>query len=154
MKTREKFATRTILLRTDVQVNTALSLMPHLPLDAANPLELVIREQVKARGLDANGYYWLRMTEIAEQAWFNGRQFEKEVWHEYCRQNLMPDQVTTKDGETRSKWVEAPDGSAVCISTTRLEKKCFAEYTEAVTAFGAQLGVQYSANPNESRMVA
>ncbi|MDB5822207.1 MAG: hypothetical protein JWR21_911 [Herminiimonas sp.] len=152
--TRQKFTTRTITLVSAVQIDTALAVIPNLPIDAKRPLELVIREQVKVRGLDANGYYWLRLGEIAEQAWFHGRQFSKEVWHEYCRQNLMPESITTKDGEVRSKWLESPDGSPVVISTTLLERGCFAEYTTAVEAFGGSLGVMFSANPNEARRAA
>ena len=63
----------------------------------------------------------------------------------------MPETIVTKDGETRSKWEEVPDGDAVVISTTKLERRCFAEYPTAVEAFGASLGVQFSANPNEGR---
>lgn len=152
--TRPKFETRSILLRAPLQRDALLALIPHLPLDPAKPIEILLREQVKARGLDANGLYWVRLTEIAEQAWFNGRQFSKEVWHEYCRQNVMPDQITTKDGTVRSKWEETPDGSPQVISTTLLERKCFAEYITAVEAFGAGLGVHFGANPNEMRRAA
>jgi hypothetical protein len=151
---RQKFETRKIYLRGELQREAALALIRNLPADDAHPLEVLIREEVKARGLDANGYYWLRLTEIAEQAWFNGRQFSKEVWHEYARQNLMPDTITTKDGEIRSKWIESPDGAPVVISTTNLERRCFAEYTEAVEAFGAGLGVHFSANPRDERKAA
>jgi hypothetical protein len=147
--TRDKFTTRTILLKSELQRNTLLSLIPNLPLDAEKPLQVIVREEVKARGLDANGYYWLRIGEIASQAWFEGKQFSKEVWHIYLGKHHMPEMITTKDGEARSKWVESPDGSMVVISTTQLERGCFAAYTEIVEAFGASLGVQFSANPNE-----
>jgi len=111
---------------------------------------VVIREPVKVRGLDQNGLYWLRLGEIAEQAWFGGRQYSKEVWHHYCGINIMPEKVTTKDGEVRSKWIEVPSGDPIVISTTQLERRCFAEYTAAVEAFGAGLGVQFHATPREA----
>ena len=142
---REKFKTRSITLTGDQQREIARAAI----LNAPDGVEVVIRDPVKARGLDANGYYWLRLGEIAEQAWLVGRQYSKEVWHHYAGQNLMPEQVTTKDGEVRSKWIEVPSGDPIVISTTRLERRCFADYTTAVEAFGASLGVQFSANPNE-----
>lgn len=147
---REKFQTRRIILRGPQQRDTLLSLIPHLPLG----LEVVIREEVKVRGLDANGYYWLRLGEIAEQAYSDGKQYSSDVWHEYMKRYVMPDMITTKDGVVRSKWLESPDGRTVAISTTLLERGCFAEYTTAVEAFGAGLGVMYSANPNDLRRAA
>lgn len=144
-----KFKQIKILLRTRRQVESLLSIVPHLPLDESHPLEVVIREEVKGRGFDANAYYWLRLGEIAEQAWFNGRQYISDVWHEYCKRHIMPDEITTKDGEIRSKWTETPDGELTVISTTVLEKSSFHEYTTAVEAFGASLGVKFSANPRD-----
>jgi hypothetical protein len=151
---RQKFEPRKILLRGELQREGALALIRNLPADDKHPLEILVREEVKARKLDQNGYYWLRLGEIAEQAWFNGRQFNSDVWHEYAKRHLMPEEITTKDGELRSKWIETPDGSATPISTTQLERKCFADYTTAVEAFGASLGVQFSADVEERRRAA
>ena len=144
---RPEFKTRTIRLTGYIQQETALAMVKNLPIDDERPLELIAREEVKARGLDQNGLYWLRLGEIAEQAYFDGCQYIKEVWHEYCRQNVMPEMITTKDGEYRCKWLASPDGKPVVISTTLLERKCFSEYIEAVTAFGAGLGVMFSEAP-------
>jgi hypothetical protein len=152
---RDKFIPRSILLVGNMQRETALQVIKNAPLDPIKPLEVLVREQVKARGLDANGYYWLRLGEIAEQGWFHGKSFSSDVWHEYAKRYLMPDEITTKDGERRSKWVETPDGTLTVISTTQLEKSCFAEYTAIVEVFGAQeLGVRFSANPRGERRVA
>jgi hypothetical protein len=148
--TRPKFETRKIRLIGQQQLQNALALLPNLPLDATKPLELVIREEVKARKLDQNGYYWLRLGEIAAHAWFHGRQFSADVWHEFMKREVMPEEITTKDGVVRSKWEVMPNGDRTPISTTLLERGCFAEYTTAVEAFGAGLGVEYSANPNEA----
>ena len=142
---REKYTTRSIILLGDPQKEIACAAIHNAP----TGLEVVIREPVKVRGLDQNGLYWLRLGEIAEQAWLGGRQYSKEVWHHYAGINLMPEQITTKDGETQSKWVEVPSGNPIVISTTQLERKCFAEYTTIVEAFGASLGVQFSVNPRE-----
>jgi len=142
---RNKIEQRSFLLRSSVQVQTALNLINNLPLDDKKPIELLIREQPRKRGLDQNAYYHMRIGEIADQAWLDGRQFSHEVWHEHAKQEIMPEEITTKDGEKRSKWIEMPNGKLTVISTTQLEKGCFAEYTTMVEAFGAGLGVQFSA---------
>jgi hypothetical protein len=140
---RPAFQTRQILLRSQQQLDTLLFLIPNLPLDADKPLEVIIREQVKQRGLSQNALYWMRLHEIAEQGWFQGKLYSSDVWHEYSKKHIMPEEIITKDGEIMSKWVESPDGSRVVISTTQLAKACFAEYTEMVEAFGAGLGVRF-----------
>ena len=146
---RDKFNTRRFRLVGKEQVEAARTVLGNLPIDADAPIEVVIQEAVKGRGLDANAYYWKRLTEIADQAWVEGRQYSKEVWHEYARQNLMPETVITKDGAEISKWLPSPDGRPVVISTTQLERKCFAQYTEIVESYGASMGVMFSAHPNE-----
>lgn len=140
---RQKFQTRQFLLRSESQVNGLICVLKNIPLDAANPLEAIIREQVKQRGPDQNSLYWKRVGDIAEQGWLEGRQYSKDVWHQYLAKYEMPEEITTKDGEIRSKWESLPDGTRTVISTTRLSKGCFAEYTAIVEAFGASLGVRF-----------
>ena len=150
---RDKFMPRTVYLKTGVQQQHLISLIANLPLDEENPLQVDVHDMVVGRGLDANRYYQKRIGEIAEQAWIDGKQFAHEVWHDYAKRVWMPEEITTKDGTVRSKWTEAPDGKLTVISTTLLERKCFAEYTTKVESEGAALGVQFSANPRE-RMAA
>ena len=119
----------------------------NLPVDEESPIQVDIGEKPKKRGLDQNAYYWKRMTEISEQAFSNGRQYNADIWHEYCKRHVMPNQVENKNGEVVSKWTEMPDGNLVVMSTTELSKKQFAEYTEMCEAFGASVGVMFSANP-------
>ena len=131
---------------SDQQKELLIRKIINLPIDKDKPIQVVISEKTKQRGLDQNAYYWLRMSEIAEQAFSNNRQYSPEVWHEYCKKNVMPDQVETKTGEIVNKWLESPDGQAIVVSTTELSKKQFAEYTEICEVFGANLGVIFSAN--------
>lgn len=143
----QPFATRRLILVGEAQRDAAIALLSNVPLG----LEVLIRTPVKVRGLDANGYYFMRIGEIADQAWVDGKQFSKDAWHEYAKKNILPEIITTKDGERRSKWEKTPDGSMTVISTTRLERGCFAEYTTAVEAFGASLGVMFSASREERK---
>lgn len=150
-KPREKFAERKFLLSDADVLTRAQALLSNVPVDPIRPLEMVIREKVDARRAEANSYYWLRLGEIADQAYFQGRKYAADVWHEYSRRHLMPNEVTLKNGTVRTKWIEVPRGEPAIVSTTDLEKKCFSEYVQAVEAFGASLGVKFSANPREYR---
>ena len=149
--TRDKYKARSILLIGAAQKALMHAAIDNAPIDPDRPLEGLIREKPKERGLDQNGLYWLRLGEIAEQVWINNRQFNSDAWHEYARRHWMQETITTKTGEIRSKWIEAPSGELTVISTTQLERGCFAEYTTIVEAEGAKLGTQFSANPREGR---
>ncbi len=145
---RAKIQPRSVLLRAERQLESLLAMLPNLPLDAEHPLEVVIQERSEARGLDQNRLYWLRLGEISLQGWLYHRQYTADVWHIYCGRTVMPETITTKKGEVRSKWLETPDSVPQVISTTELSKASFAEYVTAVEAWAAtELGVQFSARP-------
>lgn len=145
---RQKFLTRQILLRSDQQRAIVMALLPNLPLDEHEPLEVIIREPVKARGLDANALMWVGpLADIAAQAWVQGRQFSAEVWHEHFKREHLPEEFDpelTKDGYR--KWDYTPTGERVLIgSTTQLTKRGFSQYLEQIEAEGAVMGVQFGA---------
>jgi len=147
---RLKFQTRTIKLIGEPQRDASVAVIRNVPVGAG--LEVVVREEVRARGLDQNGLYWLRLGEISEQGWLDGKRYSKEAWHHYAGQNLMPEIVTPNDGAQRSKWIEVPKGEPVVISTALLERKFFSQYITIVEAFGAaDLGVLFSANPRDAQ---
>lgn len=157
MSKRPTFETRRILLRTREQMNRALSLLPNLPLDADKPLEILVREEVKPRRLDQNALMWVGpLADIAAQAWVNGRQFSDVTWHEHFKRLYLPedfDAELCKEGYR--KWDYTPHGDRVLVgSTTQLTVKGFAQYLEQVYADGANMGVEFHANPNEQRRAA
>lgn len=145
---RPKFQTRQVFLRTEQQRALVTALLPNLPLDEHEPLEVIIREPVKARGLDANALMWVGpLADIAAQAWVQGRQFSAEVWHEHFKREHLPEEFDpelTKDGYR--KWDYTPTGERVLIgSTTQLTKRGFSQYLEQIEAEGAVMGVQFGA---------
>lgn len=149
---RQPIKPRPFLLRDERVRETLIAAIRNLPLDEAKPLEVVIREPVKVRGLDANARMWAGpLRDISEQAWIEGRQHSAEVWAEYFKRHLLPevfDPSMCKEGY--SKWAYDPDGDRILIgSTTQLTVKGFAEYLTAIEAFGASLGVLFTASPNE-----
>ncbi len=153
---REKFQTRTIRLISEVQRSTLIALAGNIPCDAENPLEIVVREPVKVRGLDANARMWVGpLKDLSIQAYVNGRTFSDVVWHEHCKREYLPetfDPDLCKEGY--QKWDYTPSGDKVLVgSTTQLTKRGFALYLQQVVFFGESLGVQFSASPNEGRYV-
>lgn len=149
---RHKFTERKIRLVGETQVKTVLALVPNLPIDPDHPLEVVVREEVKPRKPDQNALMWVGpLKDIEQQAWVEGRQFSDVVWHEHFKEMYLPEEFDpelTKEGYR--KWDYTPAGKRVLVgSTTDLTVKGFALYLEQIYAFGASLGVMFSANPRE-----
>lgn len=159
---RPKFVSRSILLRGEQQRATAAAMLANLPCDPDHPLEIVAREPVKARGLDANARMWVGpLRDLAEQGYIDGKSFSDEVWHEHCKREFLPDETMispeelatlVKEPEAYRKWGFTPRGNKVLLgSTTQLTRRGFALYTKQIVLLGESLGVQFSASPNEAR---
>ena len=149
--TRPTYQTRTIRLVGIAQRELLKALAQNIPIDPAQPIEVVIREENKIRKADANALMWAGpLRDIAEQAWCDGRQYSAEVWHEHCKREYLPnelhpdfDRSHVKDGY--QKWGITPFGDRVLLgSTTQLTVRGMSEYLDMVHALGASLGVQFS----------
>jgi hypothetical protein len=148
MTKREKYPTRSILLVGDMQKETAKLLIDHAPTDRINPVEFVLREPVKARRADQNALMWSGpLADIAAQAYVEGRTYSAEVWHEYFKEQYLPEEYDAelcKEGYV--KWAMRPDGKRALVgSTTQLTVKGFALYLTQIEAYGAGLGVMFRA---------
>ena len=143
---REKYATRKIRLVGTVQVLTAQAALANVPIDSENPIELTLREEVKARKPDQNAQMWSGVLfDIAAQAYVGGRTYSAEVWHEQFKREYLPeefDEALTKEGYR--KWDITPKGDRVLIgSTTELTVRGFALYMQQVEAYASNLGVMF-----------
>lgn len=144
-----QFTTRRLVLVGDSQRDAAITLLQNVPLG----LEVLIREPVKVRSPDQNALMWTGpLRDISEQAYVGGRRYSAEVWHESLKRDYLPEDDApdlcelVKDPLTWRKWDMTPNGERVLIgSTTQLTKKGFSMYLEQVEAYGAMLGVQFSA---------
>ena len=148
---RPTFQQRTFRLADREIVKRLGALIENLPVDAARPLEVVIREEKRKRTLDQNSLYWSGpLRDIAEQAWVQGRQYSAEVFHEYLKREYLPDNEAQDFDDTHvkdgyRKWAITPSGERALIgSTTGLTLRGMAAYLEQVYAYGASLGVQFS----------
>ena len=157
---REKYPTRKVRLIGANQKENAMQVLRNAPLDHEKPLEFIVREEVKARKQDQNSLMWsCQLKCIAEQAYVQGRTYSAEIWHELFKEMFLPDQTLFATSEQQAEMVKEgyrkydtrPDGKRVLVgSTTGLTVKGFAIYLQQVEAYGANLGVIYSANPNEA----
>lgn len=141
------FKTRNIILVDDQRRAIAVAAVTNAPLG----IEVVLRAPVKARKLDQNAKYWAGpIKDISEQAWIDGRQFSKEVWHEYLKDLYLPTELDqnieklVKNPDAYKKWSAGIDGRSVLVgSTTDLTVFGFSQFMEHVYAFGAGLGVMF-----------
>ncbi len=121
---------------------------------SGHPMAVRCYEHKERRTLEQQSLMWIRLGEIAEQAWVGGRQFSAEVWHEHAKREYLPDE----DGPTKrcrkgySKWALLPSGERSLIgSTTQLTTFGMAEYMEQLMAYGAtELGVRFAPTPAEA----
>lgn len=107
-------------------------------LEANKPLRVIITQEEKKRNTEQNKRLWGYLYKaITEQAWVDGRQFPKEVWHEhFARMFGVCEEMILPDGEiiTRRK------------STTEMTVAEFAEFMNQVESYGAtELGVEFDA---------
>jgi hypothetical protein len=155
---RDPYPQKKIRLIGQVQLDNAITVLKNAPLDTAKPLEFILREEVKPRRVDQNSLMWsCQLKCIAEQAYVNGRTYSAEVWHEHAKEMFLPEIFQSAEHQAEivkegyRKYDTSPSGKRILVgSTTELTIKGFAIYLQQVEAFGANLGVIYSANPNEA----
>lgn len=129
----------------------ALNLINNLPMEGG--LDLIIRPHKEVRSPSQNKLMWASAnSDIAQQAWMNGRQYSEDMWHEYFKEKFMPEandpeiNVLVKNPDEYLKWDETPEGKLKCVaSTTKLTKKGFSDYIENIYALGNELGVMFTA---------
>ena len=129
------------------QAEVAINAIQNAPIDSEYPLEVIIRKEQKGRSLSANALMWAGpLNDIAQQAWVHGRQYSALIWHEYFKEQFLPefnDPLITKEGY--KKYEETPDGRRVLVgSTSKLTKHGFSLYIENIYAYGANLGVKFT----------
>lgn len=105
-------------------------------LEKGEPLRVIVTSDEKKRNAEQNRFYWgVALRDISEQAWIDGKQFDKDAWHEYFSRKFgVCEDLTLPDGEiiTRRK------------STTQMTVGEFSTYVNQVQAWAANhLGVEF-----------
>jgi replication-associated recombination protein RarA len=142
---------RTIALIGDTNKQLAIAAITNAPV--GQNIEIVIREVKKQRSIEQQALMFAGpLKDISEQVWVQGRQYSVEAWHEYYKQEYLPDELTepyihelvTKP-ESYKKWDYLPNGERRCIaSTTQLTKYGYTQYLEKIHADGASKGVLFT----------
>ena len=147
--TRERYPTRSILLRTEMQAELVAHILPSLPRDDKHPLEILIREQVKKRSLDANARMWAGpLGDYETQAYDQGRTYSAPIWHEHLKELFLPEEYDPElcTDEDYQKWDFTPGGRRILVgSTTELTPRGHALYVLQIEAHGATgYGIQFT----------
>lgn len=93
--------------------------------NAKSPLAITIKNE-KAKRSDAQNarYFGYILAQIAEQAFVNGKQYDKDTWHEYYKRKFIG-------------IVELPDGNTRAKSSANLPVDEFKEFSDKVEADAA-----------------
>ena len=104
--------------------------------EKGEPLRVIVTADERKRNSEQNRFLWgVVYRDIAEQAWVNGRQFTKDVWHEHCARMFgVCEEMTLPNGEIIIKRK----------STAEMSVGEFSIYMTQVQAYAAgELGVQF-----------
>lgn len=147
---RAKFPTLTFYMHTEADRSRLVVRIQNLPIDSANPLEVVIREKPQGRTPDQNALMWAGpLKDFEEQGYVENRTYPANVWHEHFKGTLLPegfDPLLCKDGY--KKWDYTPNGIRVLVgSTTQLTQRGMSEYLEQMYAVGSAMGIQFKVDP-------
>lgn len=97
--------------------------------ERGQPLMVHVTEYAMNRSVEQNRRYFRMVQNIAEDAWIGGKQYPKDVWHEFFRKRFLP-------------LLDGPEGTYP-TSTSALSVKEFSDYMEQVAAFATtDLGVE------------
>lgn len=98
--------------------------------DNGRCLVVHMMEESSNRSLEQNRLYWRLLSNIADSAWVDGRQFGKDAWHEHFRDSFL------------SK-IDGPMGGTYPSSTSKLTVKEFSEYINRIEAYACEtLGLE------------
>jgi len=101
------------------------------------PLVVEISSETSKRTIAQNKYYWDSMQDLAEDGWYNGRQYPKNAWHEHFRDLFL-------------YRIELPDGRLAPVSTTELLVDEFNKYLEQINLWtSTELGIPFGKSPEE-----
>lgn len=105
-------------------------------IERGHPLRIIVTAEERRRTSEANRFYWgIVLRDISEQAWVEGRQFDKDTWHAYFAE-LYGEKVE----------ITLPDGRVHVTrrSTSDMSVGDFSEYLAKVQAHAAnEFGVTF-----------
>jgi len=97
---------------------------------AGHPIMVHLMPEHARRSLDQNRALWRLLSMIAESAWVQGKQFDKNAWAEFFKRQFLP-------------LIEGPDGEYYPTSTSSLNVGQFSHFLDQIEAYAAsELGLE------------
>ena len=123
---------RSIVLRSNIEKDRAITLIYGLESDAEHPWELVVRKYGKKRTVDQNKRYHAVCREISEQLFVDGKRYGPDTLKEHFKRLF----IGTTDATL-------PDGTTAVygISTTTLNVGQFADFMTKIDVWACEHGV-------------
>lgn len=85
-------------------------------------LEVTVSIHKTKRNIEQNKLLHAMLSEIASQAWVNGKQYNAEIWKDFFKREFLG-------------VVELPNGQVMAVSTSKLKVKAFAEFVQKVEVY-------------------
>ncbi|MEK6418440.1 MAG: recombination protein NinB [Burkholderia gladioli] len=104
--------------------------------DRGEPLRVILTSEERKRNAEQNRFYWGAVLKaISEQAWIEGRQYDKDAWHEFFARKYGPlEEIAIPGGENVVRR----------MSTTLMSVGEFSTYLNQIQAYAAnELGVEF-----------
>lgn len=120
---------KTFVLRNDNMTQAVCSFIqanaPAMAL-AGTPMAVTVTEAKSKRSLEQNARLHALLTDIAANAWVDGRQYDLETWKEYFRQKFIG-----------TEEIHLPDGKRIerGISTTTLDVGAFTTFMQNIEEY-------------------
>lgn len=147
---RDKFKEIVIKLDSKAVVDELIVILPDLPIDEENPLQVVIREAVHPRTLEQNKLYHAIASDISEQVWIGKKKYLPDVWCHYLKELFLPE--LAEPGITKAgykKWMQSLTGERILNgSTTDLKIRGMTEFISKITLYASEHGVVFSDQEN------
>lgn len=95
-------------------------------------LEVTVSIHKTKRNIEQNKLLHAMLSEIASQAWVNGKQYNAEIWKDFFKREFLG-------------VIELPNGQVMAVSTSKLKVKAFAEFVHQVEVYAvSELMVVFS----------
>lgn len=105
-----------------------------------DPMAVRLSIYRKDRSNEQNALMWVWLDKIAQDGWASGQQFSTEIWHEYAKRELLPDECA----RGIKKWRHLPTGERILqMGTSHLNTEEMGVYLDKLQAWAVtEVGVE------------
>lgn len=143
---------KSISIPLDSAQNQQYAISKIVSLGFDNKLRVVIEPDRKKRSKPQNALMWVSLLgDFSMQVDFDGKQYLPDVWNYQLKVKFLPNHPDPElTMPNYQKWEELPDGSTrLKGSTKHLTKLGMENYLHECYAYGAELGIRFTAKPGD-----